>query len=202
MWIAESLYKGVFFLSQVNGNCGSGQVRVLLKFPFEFETHHCLLLFRGISVVNISPQFKRKKLLTRPVLKFLEGKANYVRIEKAIYLGRQLKSDVAADGSKKKEPAHIAEVVDLQTGELAQIIVAAMVLSVLNEEYPSEGYVGKCFSITKQGKVPGKQYFGYNVEEIEDPTVQPAKEAETSAPVNGTEASAARGTKSRAHVST
>lgn len=115
-------------------------------------------------------EFKRKKLLTRPVLKFVENEPNFVKIEGAIYLGKEMKGDVAADGKKKKEPAHLAEVIDLQTGELAQIIVSAVVLSVLNENYPDNSYVGKCFSITKKGKTPGKQYFGYNVEEIDDPT--------------------------------
>ncbi len=121
--------------------------------------------------MTTEPQFKRKKLLTRAVLKFIENQANYVKIESAIYLGKEMKGDVAQDGKKKKEPAHLANVIDLRTGELAQIIVSAVVLSVLNEEYPDDGYVDKCFAITKKGKAPGKQYFGYSIEEIEDPTL-------------------------------
>jgi hypothetical protein len=138
-------------------------------------------------------QFKRKKLLTRPVLKFIENQPVYVKLEEPIYVGRELKADLAPDGTKKKEPAHLANVIDLRTGELAQIIVAAVVLSVLNEEYPNSGYVGRCFAITKKGKAPGKQYFGYNVEEIEDPTAQPSAKEET-------ESSAASG-RSRARPS-
>lgn len=119
---------------------------------------------------------KRKKLLTRPVLKFVTDKARYVKIEGAIYIGKEMKQK---DGDKKKEPAHLADVIDLESGELAQIIVNAVPLSVLNENYPNDTYVGKCFSITRQSRQPGKQYDSFKVEEIEDPT--PPK-AETPAP--------------------
>lgn len=115
--------------------------------------------------------FKRKKLLTRPVLKMVENVPVYVKFEGPIYVGKELKSDRAQkEGDKKREPAHLADVIDLASGEQAQIIAAAVVVSVLDENYPDKGYVGKCFSITKKGRAPGKQYFGYNVEEIDDPT--------------------------------
>jgi hypothetical protein len=57
----------------------------------------------------------------------------------------------------------------LESGAECQIIVAAVVLSVLNDDYPNEAYVGRCFEIVKKERVAGKQYFHYGVAEIEDP---------------------------------
>ncbi len=130
---------------------------------------------------------KRKKLLTRAVLKFVMDEPRHVKFEDAIYLGKEMKQKAGDD--KKKEPAHLANVVDLTTGELAQIIVNAVPMSVLKESYPNDGYVGKCFTIMRQKRQPGKQYDPFFVEEIDDPTVvdEPVKTAEAPArPVGGT----------------
>jgi hypothetical protein len=117
---------------------------------------------------------KRKKLLTRPVLKYVVGIANYVKFEEAMHIGKDMK---AKEGEKKKEPATIANVIDLKTGEPAQIIANAVVKSVLNEYYPNDTYVGLCFSITKQKRVDGKQYDPFNIEEIDDPALIKAENA-------------------------
>lgn len=109
---------------------------------------------------------KRKKLLTRPVLKYVVDVANFVKIETAAHIGKEMKA--GADG-KKKEPATLCNVIDLKTGEPAQLILNAVVKSVLFEEYPNDAYVGKCFSITKQARVSGKTYDPFSIEEIEDP---------------------------------
>ncbi len=109
---------------------------------------------------------KRKKLLTRPVLKYVVGIANCVKIEQAMHVGKEMKP--GPDG-KQKEPATICDVIDLRTGEPAQIIANAVVKSVLNESYPNDSYVGLCFAITKQNRVQGKSYDPFTIEEIEDP---------------------------------
>lgn len=130
---------------------------------------------------------KRKKLLTRPVLKFVMDEPRYIKFEGAIYVGKEMKQKAGDD--KKKEPAHLADVIDLATGELAQIIVNAVPMSVLEENYPDKGYVGKCFTIVRQKRQPGKQYDPFSVEEIEDPTndERPAESPAKSAhPVGGT----------------
>lgn len=126
---------------------------------------------------------KRKKLLTRPVLKFVKDVARYVKFEGAIYVGREMKQK---EGDKKKEPAHLADVIDLSTGEQAQIIVNAVPMSILNESYPNETYVGKCFSITRQARQEGKMYDPFKLEEIEDPTAAgQADAAAAGKPVGG-----------------
>lgn len=120
-----------------------------------------------VTTTPAAPKFKRKKLLTRPVLKMLKDIPVYIRFEGKIYLGKEMKQKSGED--KKKEPAHLADVVDLDSGELAQIIVNAVPMSVLMENYPDNDYVGKCFAITRQGRKEGKSYDPFLVEEIEDP---------------------------------
>ena len=116
---------------------------------------------------------KRKKLLTRPVLKMPEGVPRYVKIEHPMFIGKTIKekSKGDSDDKKQKEPATILDVIDLSTGEQAQIVCNAVLKSVLAEEYPNDSYVGLCFSIEKQGRAPGKDYNPFHIEEIEDPTV-------------------------------
>lgn len=122
---------------------------------------------------------KRKKLLTRPVLKWEVGKPRFIKIETAMHIGKEMKEKA---GEKKKEPATLANVIDLSTGDLAQIIVNAVLKSVLNEEYPNDTYVGLCFSVTKQARVQGKQYDPFSIEEIEDPV--PVEQHPNESPVS------------------
>jgi hypothetical protein len=110
--------------------------------------------------------FKKVRNLTLDILKFVENEPRNVKIVGPIHLGKEQKDK---DPTKKRDPAHLAPCIDLDTGAECQIIVAAVVLSVLNDEYPNEAYVGKCFEITKKSRVEGKQYFPYGVQEIEDP---------------------------------
>jgi hypothetical protein len=126
--------------------------------------------------------FKKVKNLTLDVLKFVENEPRYVKITGPIHLGKEQKKSRKSDDEDKKdrEPAHLAQCINLEDGAECQIIVSAVVLSVLTDEYPNDGYVGKCFSITKKSRVAGKQYFPYGVEEIEDPA-KPAVIAEVAA---------------------
>lgn len=110
------------------------------------------------------PKFKVKKTLTPALLKFVEEETRYVKITGEIYLGKE---QAAKDGDKKKDPAHLAPVINLETGEECVIIIGAVVASVLKESYPGTDYVGKSFAITKKARQPGKQYNPYQVDELE-----------------------------------
>jgi hypothetical protein len=112
-------------------------------------------------------KFKRVKNLTLDILKFVELEPRSVKIIGPIHLGKAQKAE---EGKPAKAPAHLAPCINLEDGTECQIIVSAVVLSVLNDEYPNESYVGKCFEITKKNRVQGKLYFPYGVEEIEDPS--------------------------------
>jgi len=117
---------------------------------------------------------KRKKLLTRPVLKLEPNKARYIKVEAAMYVGKEIKATRGrpTDDEKKKEPATIMDVIDLTTGEPSQIVCNTVLKSTLQESYPNDGYVGLCFSVTKLDKESGKDYNKFKIEEIEDPTVE------------------------------
>jgi hypothetical protein len=127
-------------------------------------------------------EYKTKKVLTRPVLKFAEGVAHYVKIIAAMYVGKDMP---AKEGENKKDPATLMDVVNLEDGEECVIVVNAVVKSVLTESYPSDGYVGKFFAITKQARAAGKQYNAFNVVEIEDPAVSTDTDPVHIPPVGG-----------------
>ncbi len=113
-----------------------------------------------------APAYKVKKILTRPLLKFAKDIPIHVLIEGKMYIGKEMRQK---EGEKKKEPATLVDVVNLDTGEQCQVICSAVVKSVLNEEYSGDAYVGKAFRITKLGRAAGKSYDAYGVAEIEVP---------------------------------
>ena len=110
--------------------------------------------------------FEIVKNLTLDVLKFVLNEPRHVKITAPIHLGKEQKPD--AEG-KKREPAWVASCINLEDGTECQIIVSAVVRSTLNDDYPNDSYVGKCFQIMKKARVDGKQYFPYGVALIEDP---------------------------------
>jgi hypothetical protein len=112
-------------------------------------------------------EFKTKKVLTLPLFKLVVDTPSHFKITGPMYIGKDMKQK---EGDKKKEPATLANVTNLETGEAGQFIVNAVVKSVLTDEYPNDAYVGKCFAITKQKRKEGKSYDPFNVVEIEDPS--------------------------------
>lgn len=119
-------------------------------------------------------KFKVVRNLTLPLFKFVEGTPQNLLITSAMFVGKEMK---AIEG-KKKEPATLCNVTDMETGEAGQIILHAVVKSILNDEYPNDSYVGKAFEICKKGKDPGKEYNRFTVWEIEAPSVAPAPNVE------------------------
>lgn len=122
-------------------------------------------------------KFAVKKHVTLPLLKIVPEKPMYVRFEAAIEKakpqagGRTPSADSAA---AKKEPPELAHVIDLTTGEHAQIIIGTVLGAELRATYSNDSYVGKCFEVV-QHKVQGKQYATYGITEIEvEQSEQPA----------------------------
>lgn len=133
---------------------------------------------------------KRKRLLTRSVLKMTEEITRYVKIEMAMFIGKTIKEKVKEGTDKKqKEPATLINVIDLVSGEPMVIVANTVLKSVLNEEYPDNAYVGKCFAITKKAKAVGKDYNPFNIEEIDDPNEQAATDASSGASASASPAS-------------
>lgn len=120
------------------------------------------------AVASPSIKFKKKKVLTRPVLKLIEDQTIYIKIVGEMHLGKDIKKK--KDDEKEKDPATLIDVINLLTGEEEQIIASAVIKSVLEDNYPDKSYVNKCFAMTKMARQPGKQYNPVHIDEIEEPT--------------------------------
>jgi hypothetical protein len=122
-----------------------------------------------------------KRIVTLPLLKFVKAQPEYVKILDKIFTGKTIKNDIQKDKDGNvlppKAPPEMANVVNLKTGELAQIMLGKVLCGILEEDYPSgdpaKTYVGRCFALTltesKRGR-NGGNYNTYNVAEIEDPS--------------------------------
>jgi hypothetical protein len=110
---------------------------------------------------------KVKKSLTPPVLKLEEDVTHYIKITAPMYVGRVIKDDKRKEGDKEREPATIIDCVNLDGGEVCQVIATAVIKSTLSESYPDNTYVGKSFSIKKAGRQPGKQYNKFEINELD-----------------------------------
>lgn len=114
------------------------------------------------------------KHVTLPTLKLAEGTPVYVKILDAIFKGKV--QPPKKDEAPKKPPS-IFNVVNLEDGEQMQMVAGTVVEREILDNYPKDGYVGKCFMIEK-GKKKGtgdRKYFTYSIAEIEDPGTPAAK---------------------------
>jgi len=100
-----------------------------------------------------------------------DGTPFYLKFNTAIaadtttFSERVRKSKLDGDKSATQEPMHIAEVTNLQTGEVGRLVMHSVLESNLNEAYPGNTYVGRYFKINKE-KAKGKRYFNFNIVEI------------------------------------
>ncbi len=116
-------------------------------------------------------QFEVVRNVTLPFMMIPSDGSNvYLKFNTAIEPDRSTFSERVRrsknDGEgAKQEPMHIAEVTNLQTGEVARLVAHSVLESNLTEAYPNDGYVGKTFQIAKT-KAAGKRYFNFNIVEI------------------------------------
>lgn len=109
--------------------------------------------------------FTRKKAVTLP--SFVIKKEGDVR--NFLFTSAMRKSDVVTkdkDG-KAQEPATVANVTDLNSGEEGIYLVNTVVAENLRKMYPDDGYVQKKFEIEHKGKKDGKRYGSFSVYELE-----------------------------------
>lgn len=108
------------------------------------------------------------KHVTMPTLKLMPDVPAYVKITAKIFEG---KVQPAKDGETPKKPPLIFNVVNLETGEVCQMVAGTVVQREIQDNYPQHAYVNKCFMIIK-GKKKGsgdRGYFTYEIAEIEEP---------------------------------
>lgn len=108
-------------------------------------------------------KFKRIQALTVPVLSFKTRLVAYVKILNEM----QESSYKSEEGARARGPATVCRVLNLETGEIMDMIVPALVQTTLKDK--ARDYVGKCYEIhVSAEKKEGKNYKDAEVYEIED----------------------------------
>jgi hypothetical protein len=109
-------------------------------------------------------KFTKKKFVTLPLIKLADDTEYFFRFDGAIFKADD--NDRPRKESEPKEPPYLAHVLNLETGEMGQIITPAVLKSELEKAYPKDSYVGKAFSLQRH-KVEGKRYSTWDIAEIE-----------------------------------
>lgn len=109
-------------------------------------------------------EFKKVKTLTLPLVKF-SNTPTFVEITSPIYTSEKIKGGTATQ--QAMEPPKMAQCVNLETGEESVMMFGSVLLGEIEKHYPDNAYVGKSFSIIKRNVPEGKQYYLWQVEEIE-----------------------------------
>lgn len=113
----------------------------------------------AVGAVKAAFAFKRTKVITVPLLKPAIDVPVYIRADAPIYVGKKI--------DDKMEAAHLLNCTNLESGEMNQLIIPAVLLSLFSETYENDSYVGKCFEVTKHPKPSGKGYHPFSLNEIE-----------------------------------
>lgn len=122
------------------------------------------------NTVQDDMEFETIGLVTLPQLKLTEGVAIFICHDGPMET-RPKKTKTGAQAlDDEGNPLAITtcKVVDLRTGELAQVVVGKAWEQNVKEAYPNNGYVGRCFRVVKSG-VSGKRWKAYDIREIKDP---------------------------------
>lgn len=120
-------------------------------------------------------KIKVLKQVSTNLLKIKAGVTVYVKITDKMHVAKASRADEAAakkdPNAKRKEPPTLLPVINLETGEVQTIIAGTVLIDLLNDEYPSEGYIGKSYVIECLAKKDaqgggGRSYNTYDVKEI------------------------------------
>lgn len=106
----------------------------------------------------------KRKLLTIPVLSLKENDQRCIRFDSVMRIGKAMP---VKEGKAPMDPATIADVTDVISGEVFELIVPAVLQSVLHENFPDDSYVGKVFELEALPKREGKQYRGIKAHLLE-----------------------------------
>lgn len=102
--------------------------------------------------------YKVKRAITLPLFKMTCDQAAHVKITSKMFVGKQIGD---------KQPAVIMHIIDLDTGEAAEMIVNTVLKEILEEVFPADDYVGRGFQLTKHAKKTGKEYHTFSVTELD-----------------------------------
>jgi hypothetical protein len=125
--------------------------------------------------------------VTVPLLRVPDdGTPVYIKSNGAIFKAKEnAKAKPGPDG-KPLNPPELMEVTNLETGEIAQVVMNEVFATELRDKYPSDGYVNKSFKVCKFKMQGGKRYATFQITEIrvKVPDAQPEVKHETK-PVSG-----------------
>lgn len=114
------------------------------------------------SQKKFEPKVKRN--ITLPLLKLSIGEPAYIQITSAMFVSKQIED---ATGKNAMEPATLVNCINLESDEECQIIVPAVLQSILKEQFAEDSYVGKGFQLIKHPKQSGKRYHNFSVAELD-----------------------------------
>jgi len=131
--------------------------------PVEAEVVTMTYAKAPITIEGAGFKLHKKKAIALPILRIVNERSYYLRIDEAMFVGKQIESDK----KKGKGPATIMTVTNLETMEQAQIVVPVVLEGTLEEAFPEQSYVGRLFEIVKHNKVGDQAYHTFTVVEIE-----------------------------------
>ena len=108
-------------------------------------------------------RIKIKRQVVLPLLSMKNGDKAILKINKPFYVGKVI------EGATIKKAADLAEVTNIETGQLMTMIVSKVLFSTITEDevYAKNGYVGKIFAIERVAPKEGKKYPTFGVVEVE-----------------------------------
>lgn len=119
---------------------------------------------KAVTLAN-GKTFVLKRRVTMPLLSWKEiGKPiTFKALDKYKYT-----TEKETKKGEKLAATPMMPVIDLQTGQEARLIVGAIMLSLFEEDYKNEDYVGKSFALINHGKPEGKRFNDIELVEIEE----------------------------------
>lgn len=125
----------------------------------------------ALSVVQSGPVafalpagMKVKRILTMPSLVLKEAGAH-----RTLMFVSEIRVSKVVDKDAKREPANIADVGDVETGEAFIFLVPSVVKSNLERDYPDGSYKGLTFFIQNLGKrTESQRYNDFRILEVEN----------------------------------
>lgn len=115
------------------------------------------------SAFALPQGMKVKRMLTVPSLVLKDvGQSATLRFDSPI------RESKVVDTKTKRDPARIADVTNMETGEQNILIVNSVVESNLQRDYPNDGYAGLTFFIQNLGKrTESQRYNDFGIAEVE-----------------------------------
>lgn len=124
---------------------------------------------RALATVAVGGvEYEIEKQVTRPVLSQADGTPIYVLFDGPIHRAEERRGRETKDSDAP--PPMIADITNLETGQLMTLVCGAVLVGELEEKYPEAGYIGKAFRL-ESTLIPikgqsGKKMRIYNIQQL------------------------------------